>query len=104
MHPKEYHERVMLNTCARMALAAGVAICCAPGWQAPPLPPPDVANARYGPHERNVLDVWKAKSSQPAPIVVFIHGGGFTQGDKSGVPPPLLNECLRAGIAVASIN
>ena len=25
-------------------------------------PKPDVENAKYGPHERNVLDLWKAKS------------------------------------------
>jgi len=75
-------------------------------WQAPgPYPvQPDVAGARYGPHERNVLDLWKAKTTRPSPVVIFIHGGGFTQGDKTGVPHPLLTECLRKGIAVASIN
>ena len=66
--------------------------------------PPDVANASYGPHERNVLDLWKAKSSRPTPLVIHIHGGGFTQGDKSGVPGPLLEACLNQGISVASIN
>src|SRR5437764_14611850 len=25
-------------------------------------PKPDVQNAKYGPHQRNVLDLWKAKS------------------------------------------
>ena len=37
---------------------------------------PDVSDIRYGPHERNVLDFWKAKSDAPAPVVVHIHGGG----------------------------
>jgi len=68
------------------------------------LPPPDVVNAAYGPHERNVLDLWKAKSAGPAPLVIFIHGGGFTKGDKSGLSPVLLQECLRRGISVAAIN
>jgi acetyl esterase len=85
---------------------------CAFGWQDPqekngPRPyahPPDVSNARYGPHERNVLDLWKAKAGHPTPIVVYIHGGGFTAGDKTGVPQPLLSECLKAGISVATIN
>ena len=45
-------------------------------------PKPDLADFKYGPHERNVLDLWKAKSDQPTPLVVFIHGGGFRGGSK----------------------
>jgi acetyl esterase/lipase len=67
-------------------------------------PKPDVADAKYGPHERNVLDLWKAKSDKPTPLVVFIHGGGFRAGDKGQVSPGLLNGCLKEGISVASIN
>jgi acetyl esterase len=67
-------------------------------------PQPDVVNAAYGPHERNVLDLWKAKSNRPAPLVIFIHGGGFSKGDKSGVSPDFVQECLRRGISVAAIN
>src|SRR4051794_18473810 len=67
-------------------------------------PAPDLADVKYGPHERNVLDLWKAKADRPTPLVVFIHGGGFRAGDKSGVPLPLLRRCLDAGISVASIN
>ena len=40
-------------------------------------PKPDLANEKYGTNERNVLDLWKAKSDKPAPLVIFIHGGGF---------------------------
>src|SRR5262249_41628078 len=67
-------------------------------------PKPDVANARYGPHQRHVLDLWKAKSDRPTPLVVFIHGGGFRGGDKKNLSPVLLNLCLKAGLSVASIN
>lgn len=67
-------------------------------------PKPDVADFKYGPHERNVLDVWKAKSEKPTPLVVFIHGGGFRAGDKSQISPALINGCLKAGISVAAIN
>lgn len=35
---------------------------------------PDLANVKYGPHQRNVLDLWKAKADSPTPLVVFIHG------------------------------
>ncbi len=38
----------------------------------------------YGPAERNVLDVFSAPDSGVAgkPVVVFVHGGGFTRGAK----------------------
>ena len=72
--------------------------------QRPALPQPDVPNAAYGPHERNVLDLWKAKSDRPTPLVIFIHGGGFSKGDKSGLSPVLLQECLRRGMSVAALN
>ncbi len=65
---------------------------------------PDVANEKYGPHERNVLDLWKAKSEKPTPLVIFIHGGGFRQGSKEQVSGGLIRGCLEAGISVASIN
>jgi acetyl esterase len=71
-------------------------------------PGPDVGNIRYGPHERNVLDLWKAKASAgpdvATPVVIFFHGGGFKSGDKSNVPAALLGRCLKAGISVASAN
>lgn len=67
-------------------------------------PQPDEANVRYGPYERNVLDLWKAKSDRPTPLVIYIHGGGFRSGDKSGVDARLLGRCLDAGISVAALN
>ncbi len=74
----------------------------------PRKPAPDQANLRYGPHERNVLDIWKARP-QPGqtggvPLVVFFHGGGFRSGDKSSIPAWLVWKCLDAGISVASAN
>ena len=66
-------------------------------------PKPTYENVRYGPHERNVLDFWQAKSDQPTPVLVSIHGGGFVAGNKS-VSPQLLKGCLATGISVAAIN
>ncbi len=66
---------------------------------------PDMENVSYGPHERNVLDLWKAKSDKPTPLVVFIHGGGFVNGDKRQVRGrPVIDQCLDAGASFASIN
>lgn len=62
-------------------------------------------NEKYGLHERNVFDLWLAKSEKPTPLVVYVHGGGFTEGDKSRY---YLSEdvvrFLNAGVSVALIN
>ncbi|GEP42597.1 alpha/beta hydrolase [Brevifollis gellanilyticus] len=71
---------------------------------APKLPAPTFANVSYGAHERNVLDLWQAKSAQPTPLLIFIHGGGWAGGEKTDLPPKLLAYMLKAGISVASIN
>jgi hypothetical protein len=68
------------------------------------LPTPTHANVHYGPHERNVLDLWLAKSASPTPLVVFIHGGGFVGGDKSQARAEALQRCLGAGVSFMTIN
>jgi acetyl esterase len=71
-------------------------------------PSPDVSNIRYGPHDRNVFDLWKAKPQRGlearTPLVIFFHGGAFRTGDKSHVPAKLIETCLAEGISVASAN
>lgn len=64
---------------------------------------PTHADVKYGPHERQVMDVWLADSKKPAPVLVSIHGGGFRGGNKS-VSGELLQQCLAAGISVAAIT
>lgn len=64
---------------------------------------PTHANVKYGPHERNVMDVWLAKSDKPTPVLVSIHGGGFRGGNKS-VSGDLLRQCLDSGISVVAIT
>src|SRR5262245_18365389 len=64
---------------------------------------PTHENVKYGPHERNVMDVWLAKSEMPTPVLVSIHGGGFGKGEKR-VSPKLLRRCLDSGISVIAIT
>ena len=64
---------------------------------------PTYADVRYGEHERNVMDVWLAKSDTPTPCVMMIHGGGWLGGDKSKHLPGL-KVFLAEGISVVSIN
>ena len=73
-----------------------------------PLPEGIQADVPYGPHERNVLDFWKAESADPTPLVISIHGGGFDSGDKSDLFEPhglrYIVESLANGVSFASIN
>lgn len=64
---------------------------------------PTHADVKYGEHERQVMDVWLAKSDKPTPVLVSIHGGGFRGGNKS-VDRSLLQACLKDGISVAAIT
>jgi acetyl esterase/lipase len=66
------------------------------------LPRPTHANVAYGPHQRQVLDFWQADTDHPAPLLIFIHGGGWNQGDK--VPVSDVSRYLKEGISVVSIN
>jgi acetyl esterase/lipase len=69
------------------------------------VPTPTEENVAYGPHERNVLDFWKAEGEGPLPLVIFIHGGGFTGGDKSKWRESGdLARLLENGISCAAIN
>lgn len=68
-----------------------------------PAQPPTHGDVKYGPYDRNVMDVWLAESDKPTPVLVSIHGGGFRAGNKS-VSSMLLRECLESGISVVAIT
>jgi hypothetical protein len=70
----------------------------------PSLPKPDIANGKYGTFSANSFDLWKARSTKPTPLIVYIHGGGLAKGDKSGISANQLNEMLEAGLTVMAIN
>lgn len=71
---------------------------------APALPPPSHANVPYGDHPRQVIDFWQVQSAKPAPVVVYIHGGGWMGGDKSSLNKATLMKLLDNGISVAAVN
>lgn len=67
-------------------------------------PRPTRADVRYGPHERNVFDLWLpdgAAPKTPMPVFVYFHGGGFIEGDKNLFDP---TGYLRLGYAVVAAN
>jgi acetyl esterase/lipase len=44
------------------------------------VPPAEVA---YGPDPLQRLDIYPARTSGPTPMLLFVHGGGWSMGDKS---------------------
>ncbi len=67
-------------------------------------PPPDLRDVSYGPSPANKLDFWKPRGPKPAPLLVFIHGGGFRGGDKRSANMALIRRALELGMCAASIN
>lgn len=60
----------------------------------------DLAYVTNG-HVRQKLDLYVPRSKTKVPLVVFVHGGGFSRGDKGGQDP---SRFLSDGYAFASIN
>ena len=81
-------------------LGLGLALLPAAGAEPPA---PTFADVPYGPHERNVLDLWQAEGDGPRPLVVFIHGGGWNYGDKKQ-PFEQIEPFLEAGVSYAAIR
>jgi len=69
-------------------------------------PAPTHSDVKYSDkYERSVLDFWKAESESPTPLVVYFHGGGFTQGDKSHLTrSAMLATYQPKGVSFASVN
>lgn len=66
---------------------------------------PSHAEVRYGEHQKQAFDIWLVEgASEPTPLVLFIHGGGFRSGDKSAAPAVMIEKCLKAGVAFAAMN
>src|SRR5947209_1949106 len=96
----------------RLFLTLGIiwSCCGSPSWaqekkkEPPKQLTPTAANVAYGTHERQVLDFWQAKSDRPTPLVLYIHGGGWQNGDKKGLSGAAIKRYLDNGISVATIN
>ena len=70
-----------------------------------PIVKPTEENVAYGNHPRQVIDFFKAESAKPTPVVLFIHGGGWVNGDKTGVQNSLeIAKLLKNGISVVSVQ
>lgn len=68
----------------------------------------ELKNIKYGdaPGDENMFDAYFPKQVQPnARVIVYIHGGGWTGGDKEEFPRQLVEELVgRRGYIVVSMN
>jgi acetyl esterase/lipase len=71
-----------------------------------PVPAPGATEYAYGADRLQKLDFWRAPdAAAPAPLVLFVHGGGWKRGDKSNATGAAKVEHLLAqGYAFASID
>ena len=95
--------RRVKNALLLALVTGGLLVVDQPTW-AQEKPAPTYADVRYGPHERNVLDVWQAEADKPTPLVIYIHGGGFRGGSKNGLSGRKVKRFLESGISVAAIH
>jgi len=70
----------------------------------PQLPNPTHYDVSYGPHKKQLIHFWQAKSDQPTPMLLFIHGGGWMAGGRLSGLVNMLPELLNKGISVASVE
>ncbi len=78
-------------------------------FSTPPLPVTNkfAADIPYSNSSAAVFDIFLPKGDAPAPLVIFIHGGGFRQGDKKILYqkyPAETQELLNHGFGVATIS
>jgi acetyl esterase/lipase len=67
-----------------------------------------VRDLSYGPHERQLLDVHTTSSGAPgpSPVLCFVHGGGFSGGDKGRAGNPYYDNIARwaVGSGFVAVN
>jgi acetyl esterase/lipase len=59
----------------------------------------------YGANPAQRLDFWRGARAQPAPLILFVHGGGWSRGDKrTATAPGTVEHFHHLGYAFASMN
>ncbi|MDA1120203.1 MAG: alpha/beta hydrolase, partial [Bacteroidetes bacterium] len=65
---------------------------------------PTMFDVPYGKHPKQVLHYWRAKTEKPAPLLFYVHGGGWEGGNRMGGLRGMLEQLLATGISVVSIE
>lgn len=88
----------------RSVLVAFAGSTLATGACAVPKPGPDGAiDLAYGPHPRQRLDLYPQAGLEAAPVLLFVHGGGWAAGSRKGVHA-LPDYARRQGFLLASVG
>ncbi len=95
-----YPTHRFLSACLVVAIA-GLTV---QAQQKAPVPPITYEDVSYGDHPNHVIDFWKADVDGPAPLVIFIHGGGFRGGSHKKVTGDKIRQYLDNGIHHASVE
>jgi acetyl esterase/lipase len=66
--------------------------------------PPGMAELSYGSDPLQRLDLVAPPGNQRPPLVLFVHGGGWSIGDKRGAEAAKAEHFLGRGLAFASVN
>jgi hypothetical protein len=62
------------------------------------------ADIAYGPHERNLFNIFLPDCDGPTPLIIYIHGGGFTSGSKERYSEQQILDVLQQCVAWATIG
>ncbi len=98
-------EEATTTTAADTTTTAGGRPGGPPGGSGAAAPAATFADVAYAStSDSQVLDIWVPDGAdEPAPLVIYVHGGAFKMGDKAMVGAKVA-PLLEAGYAVASVN
>lgn len=93
---------------ATAAVAARTEQLCAPLHARRPSAAHVVRDLHYGPDPRHRLDIHRPAGPDPAPVLVFVHGGGFVSGNKHLPGSPFYDNvggwAASAGLLAVTLN
>jgi acetyl esterase/lipase len=63
-----------------------------------------VRDVPYGSDAANKMDIYRPPGPGPFPAIIYIHGGGWWNGDKNSVSTDVVSRAIAKNVAVVSIN
>lgn len=63
-----------------------------------------MSDISYGPDKENIMDAYIPREYDDAKVILYLHGGGWTGGDKGELPASLIEELARRKYIVVSMN
>jgi acetyl esterase/lipase len=95
-----------LGVLALLAAACAVPSASGQGPMSPPRPTTrDTLGVSYGPLPTQLLDIHRpASGAGPFPVVLFFHGGGWSEGDRTGIPAVIWSLVPDTGVALVSVE